>query len=103
MPLPMNMIALRVETEKTFLKVPNGADKRNWGEDRYNVVFGPIISFKPIDQLTILLIAQWKTVRDYTPSELQKFYQTRVIDRSKKDKVIFKRVGIIFDVTIPNN
>ena len=103
MPLPMNMIALRVETEKTFLKVPNGVDKRNWGEDRYNVVFGPIISFKPIDQLTILLIAQWKTVRDYAPSELQKFYQTRVIDRSKKDKVIFKRVGIIFDVTIPNN
>ena len=103
MPLPMNMIAFRIETEKTFFKVPAGVDKRNWGENRYNVVFGPIISFKPVDKLTIMLIAQWKTVRDYSVADAQKFYQARVIDKSKRDKVIFKRVGMIFDVTIPNN
>ena len=103
MPLPMNMIALRVETEKTFFKVPSDADKRNWGEDRYNVVFGPIISFKPIDQLTIMLIAQWKTAHNYTVGDVKTFYQTRTIDKSKRDKIIFKRVGIIFDVNLPNN
>lgn len=103
MPLPMNMIAFRVETEKTFFKVPSGADKRNWGEDRYNVEFGPIISFKPVDQLTILLIAQWKTAHSYTVGDLKTFYQNRTIDKSKRDKIVFKRVGIIFDVNLPNN
>ena len=103
MPLPMNMIAFRLETEKTFFKVPTGADKSIWGEDRYNVVFGPIISFKPIDQLTIMLIAQWKTAHNYTVGDLKTFYQKRTIDKSKLDKIIFKRVGIIFDVNLPNN
>ena len=103
MPLPMNMIAFRVETGKTFFKVPAGIDKSTWGEDRVNMLFGPIISFKPIDKLSILLIAQWKTIRDYAPGELQKFYQTRTLDKSKRDKVIFRRVGIVFDVTLPNN
>lgn len=103
MPLPMNMIAFRVETGKTFFKVPAGIDKSTWGEDRVNMLFGPIISFKPIDKLSILLIAQWKTIRDYAPGELQKFYQTRTLDKSKEDKVIFRRVGIVFDVTLPNN
>lgn len=103
MPLPMNMIAFRVETGKTFFKVPAGIDKSTWGEDRVNMLFGPIISFKPIDKLSILLIAQWKTIRDYAPGELQKFYQTRTLDKSKEDKVIFRRVGIVFDVTLPHN
>ena len=103
MPLPMNMIAFRVETGKTFFKVPAGIDKSTWGEDRVNMLFGPIISFKPIDKLSILLIAQWRTIRDYAPGELQKFYQTRTLDKSKEDKVIFRRVGIVFDVTLPNN
>lgn len=103
MPLPMNMIAFRLETGKTFFKVPAGIDKSKWGEDRVNMLFGPIISFKPSDTLSILLIAQWKTIRDYAPGELQKFYQTRTLDKSKRDKVIFRRVGIVFDVTLPNN
>ena len=103
MPLPMNMIAFRLETGKTFFKVPAALDKSKWGEDRVNMLFGPIISFKPIDKLSILLIAQWKTIRDYAPGELQKFYQTRTLDKSKRDKVIFRRVGIVFDVTLPNN
>lgn len=100
MPLPMNMIAFRLETEKTFFKVPAGRTKSTWGEDRYHLVFGPIISFKPIEQLTIMLIAQWQTTHTYSPDNLETFYQDRIFD---KDKIVFKRVGIIFDATIPNN
>lgn len=103
MPLPMNMIAFRLETKKTFFSVPDGFDKSTWGEDRFNMLFGPIISFKPIDKLTILLIAQWKNVRSYTDDDDTTFYQTRKIDKNKGDKVIFRRVGIIFDINIPNN
>ena len=100
MPLPMNMIAFRLETEKTFFKVPAGRAKSTWGEDRYHLVFGPIISFKPIEQLTIMLIAQWQTTHTYSAGNLETFYQNRTFD---KDKIVFKRVGIIFDATIPNN
>ena len=103
MSLPMNMIAFRLETKKTFFSVPDGVDKSTWGEDRFNMLFGPIISFKPIDKLTILLIAQWKNVRSYTDDDDTTFYQTRTIDKNKGDKVIFRRVGIIFDINIPNN
>ena len=103
MPLPMNMIAFRLETKKTFFSVPDGVDKSTWGEDRFNMLFGPIISFKPIDKLTILLIAQWKNVRSYTNDDDTTFYQIRTIDKNKGDKVIFRRVGIIFDINIPNN
>lgn len=103
MPLPMNMVAFRLETKKTFFSVPDGVDKSTWGEDRFNMLFGPIISFKPIDKLTILLIAQWKNVRSYTTDDDTTFYQTRTIDKNKGDKVIFRRVGIIFDINIPNN
>ena len=100
MPLPMNMIAFRLETEKTFFKVPAGSAKSTWGEDRYHLVFGPIISFKPIEQLTIMLVAQWQTTHTYSAGNLETFYQNRTFD---KDKIVFKRVGIIFDATIPNN
>ena len=101
MPLPMNMIAFRLETEKTFFKVPAGSAKSTWGEDRYHLVFGPIISFKPIEQLTIMLIAQWQTTHTYSAGNpTTTFYQNRIFD---KDKIAFKRVGIIFDATIPNN
>ena len=100
MPLPMNMIAFRLETEKTFFKVPEGFNKSTWGENRYHLVFGPIISFKPIEQLTIMLIAQWQTTHTYSAGNLETFYQNRTFD---KDKIVFKRVGIIFDATIPNN
>lgn len=103
MPLPMNMIAFRIETKKTFFKVPDGADKSMWGENRYNLLFGPIISFKPIDKLTIMLLAQWKNTRNYTDNDENKFYQTRLIDKSKGDRIEFRRVAIIFDVTLPNN
>lgn len=104
MPIPLNLIALRVETQKTFYKVLDGRKKSDWGEDRYSVVFGPVLSFKVTDSLTILLIAQLKTVHQYQSSgRISQFYQTRYIDKSKADKIAFKRVGVIFNMTIPNH
>ena len=98
-------IAFRLETKKTFFSTPSGADKRVWGEDRFDVVFGPIISFKPIDQLSILLIVQFENIHTYTNGSKDdtKFYQTRIIDKSKGDTIRFKRVGVIVDFTLPNN
>ena len=104
MPIPLNLIALRVETQKSFYKAPEGRNKSDWGEDRYSVVFGPVLSFKVTDRLTILLIAQLKTIHQYQSSgSISQFYQTRYIDKSKADKIAFKRVGVIFNITIPNN
>lgn len=103
MPLPINLVALRVETEKSFFKVPAGRDKRDWGEDRYSVLFGPVIHFKATQWLAITLIAQWKTIHVYHSTNPLIFYQNRIIDKSKQDNMYFKRVGIIFDCKIPHH
>ena len=105
LPLPMNMIAFRLETKKTFFSTSGTLDKSVWGEDRFDVVFGPIISFKPIDQLSILLIVQFENIHTYTngTKDDTKFYQTRIIDKSKGDTIRFKRIGVIVDFTLPNN
>ena len=99
------MIAFRLETKKTFFSTSGILDKSVWGEDRFDVVFGPIISFKPIDQLSILLIVQFENIHAYTngTKDDTKFYQTRIIDKSKGDTIRFKRIGVILDFTLPNN
>lgn len=104
MPIPMNLIAMRVETEKTFYAVPAGLDKSSWGEDRYRVVFGPVLSFKAAKILDIMLAAQWETKHVYTTiDDGKQFYQTKTIDKSKRDTVSFKRIAVIFDIKIPHN
>ncbi|MEL3906450.1 MAG: hypothetical protein P1P65_05415 [Treponema sp.] len=101
MPLPLSLIALRVETEKTFYAVPSGLDKRDWGEDQYYVAFGPVLNFTAAKILNIMLVAQWETLLSY--KEADRFYQNQKIDRNKKPLIGFKRVGVIFDIKIPHN
>ena len=104
MPLPLQLIALQIETKKTLFRgVRAGLDKSDWGENRFSVVFGPILNFKVTDMFTITLIAQLKTVHTYNSSDDTLFYQYRTINKSIADKVKFKRVAVIFDVTLPNN
>lgn len=104
MPLPLKLIAFQIETKKTlFDGVSSGLDKRDWGEDRFSVVFGPILNFQVTDIFTITLITQFKTEHPYYSSDKNKFYQNRTIDKNKPDHVEFKRVAVIFDVTLPHN
>ena len=104
MPLPLQLIALQIETKKTLFRgVRAGLDKSDWGENRFSVVFGPILNFKVTDMFTITLIAQLKTVHTYNSSDDTLFYQYRTINKSIADKVKFKRVAVIFDVTLPHN
>lgn len=104
MPLPLKLIAFQIETKKTlFHGVQTGLDKSDWGEDRFSVVFGPVLNFKVTDIFTITLVAQLKTVHTYNFSDKTIFYQYRTIDKSVADKVKFKRVAVIFDINIPNN
>ena len=103
MPLPLKLIA-QIETKKTLFRgVRAGLDKSDWGEDRFSVVFGPILNFQVTDMFTITLLAQLKTVHTYNSSDDTLFYQYRTINKSIADKVKFKRVAVIFDVTLPNN
>ena len=104
MPLPLKLIAFQIETKKTLFRgVRAGLDKSDWGEDRFSVVFGPILNFKVTDMFTITLIAQLKTVHTYNSSDDTLFYQYRTINKGIADKVKFKRVAVIFDVTLPHN
>ena len=104
MPLPLKLIAFQIETKKTLFRgVRAGLDKSDWGEDRFSVVFGPILNFQVTDVFTITLLAQLKTVHTYNSSDDTLFYQYRTINKSIADKVKFKRVAVIFDVTLPHN
>ena len=104
MPLPLKLIAFQIETKRTLFRgVRAGLDKSDWGEDRFSVVFGPILNFQVTDMFTITLLAQLKTVHTYNSSDDTLFYQYRTINKSIADKVKFKRVAVIFDVTLPNN
>ena len=99
MPIPLNFIAMRVETEKTFFAVPAGRNKREWGEDRIKVTFGPLFNFKVNDILDILLLAQFETKHVSIISETV-FYQNRFIETSQPDTVRFKRVAALFNVSL---
>ena len=109
MPLPIKLVALRIETYKTFFPTARGIDKSNWGEDRFYVVFGPLVAFKPADICTITLVAQWETKHsdikevDDLPMNNAPFYQTLTIDKTKRDSVYFYQVGVIVDINLPNN
>lgn len=109
MPLPIKLIAFRIETYKTFFATHNNRDKSNWGEDRFYVIFGPLVMFKPTDICTITLIAQWETKHsklreiDSLPMNNSQFYQTLMIDKTKLDSVYFYQVGVIVDINLPNN
>ena len=103
MPLPLKLIAFQLETKKTLFHVQPGLNKSDWGEDRFNIVFGPILNFQVTDIFTITLVAQFKTVHPYHSSDERIFYQKRTIDKSVADTVTFKRIAVIFDVNIPHN
>lgn len=109
MPLPIKLIALRLETYKTFFPTAKGIDKSNWGEDRVYVIFGPLVAFKPADICTITLVAQWETKHahikqiDDQPMNNAPFYETLKIDKTKWDSVYFYQVGVIVDINLPNN
>ena len=106
MPLPIKLVALRIETYKTFFPTASGVDKRTWGEDRFYVVFGPLVAFKPADICTITLVAQWETKRNYinktSPDKFSQFYQTLQINTANPDSVHFYQVGVIVDINLPN-
>ena len=106
MPIPLNLIALKVDTEKSFFAVPAGLDKRTWGEDRFVTTIGPVLNFVIKKDYNIMLLAQWKfipaVVREQTDNGDYVFYQTHQLDPQKHSAVRLRRISIIFYVTINN-
>ncbi len=101
MPIDMNFIGMRVETEKTFFTVPDGLDKSDWGEDRMKVVFGPLVSFKLTKDLSLLLLAQWQTRHPYSSAyDEETFYQKKLVNKNEAETVVFKRVALTLTYTI---
>ena len=106
MPIPLNLIALKVDTEKSFFAVPAGLDKRTWGEDRFVTTIGPVLNFVIKKDYNIMLLAQWKfipaVVREQTDNGDYVFYQTHQLDPQKHSAVRLRRISIIFYITINN-
>lgn len=104
MPIPLNLIALKIDTEKSFFAVPPGLDKRTWGEERFVTTIGPVFNFVIKKDYNIMLLAQWKFIpavlREKTDNGDYVFYQTHRLDTEKQSAVRLRRVSIIFYVTL---
>lgn len=105
MPIPLDILAVKIDTEKTFFEVPPGLDKKTWGEDKIITTFGPVINFNIKKKYNIMLIAQWKivpaVVKEMEGDEYV-FYQTFELDKNKDWNLKFRRVSIIFYMTLQN-
>ncbi len=96
MPIPLDMIAMRIETQKKFFPAPKGLNPKDWGEDLTVTTFGPILNFNIKENYNILLLAQWKAKPAYSNYTDEAFYQTLIPTNPKKMKVKFYQVGLIF-------
>lgn len=98
MPIPLNMIAMMAETTKDLHKTP--ANRKDWGEDKMQVVFGPVFNFKILEWMDLMLAVQAETKNQYvSPND---FYQYRKLANPTR-KVFFKRAALIFTMTFNHN
>ena len=91
MPIILNMAGLLVETEK-FLY--NTDDSDSWGENYLRWKIGPVFNFAVTERLSLALILQMHTVRNYTNSTKDYFYQYRIIDTTDPLRFEFYRAAL---------
>lgn len=100
LPIFLDLIALKIDTEKKLYASPSGLDRKTWGEDLIYTTFGPIINFNIKKDYNIMLLVQWQTKPLYKGSSDDDFYQTKVLDTAKKTQVKYYQVGLIFYMNI---
>ncbi|MDR1176297.1 MAG: hypothetical protein LBK83_12615 [Treponema sp.] len=98
MPFFFNMAAVLVEMDKFLYDTP-GRD--SWGDDLVRWTFSAVFNFTVTDRIGAVLIPQWRTVRNYTGSDSDTFYQNRSLDRAHPLRFEFYRVAAILTFKLP--
>jgi len=92
MPLPLSLVGFYGEGD---LALNETSGRSYWGEDLAHYIFGPLAVIKAGDRLSLALLAQWQTVRNFTSETAGNgFYQERRVDRSDPQRVEFYRAAL---------
>lgn len=92
MPVMVNLIALLAECDINLYKSPGGD---LWGESEAYWVFGPVVNAQPLKNLSLALIAQARTRRNFTAGTADDpWYRSRVLDTTNPWRIEFYRVAL---------
>jgi hypothetical protein len=91
MPVFLNFIALLAEADLYLYDMPN---RSMWGDDKIRWTFSNILNFTITKQLSVTLITQFRTRRNFNePDWKELYYQNRTIDNSNRLRLEFYRVA----------
>jgi len=98
MPIFLETVAFLVEADRYLY---GAADGDLWGDGLFRWTFGPAVGFRFSEKTTMALIAQMRTMRNFTDgTEDYGFYQDRVLDSDDKLRVEFYRVAATVSVKL---
>jgi hypothetical protein len=96
MPLFLNTVAFLAEMDKYLYDTP---DRELWGDELGRWTFAGLFNFTITDWLSAALIAQFRTMRNYTDTTKDlEFYQDRRIRNNPSRHLEFYRVAVIMTV-----
>jgi hypothetical protein len=107
MPIMLNMAAFLTEMELYLYNSPAGLDRKIWGDDLIRWTFSGILNFALTDQLSMTLLAQFRTRRNFTNFDSSKqdgsqadkdemFYQKRILNTGDPMRLEFYRIAGVF-------
>ncbi|MCL2244753.1 MAG: hypothetical protein FWC03_09875 [Treponema sp.] len=100
LPFFLQMVAFMAEMD-LYLDDVDGVDRGFWGDDLVRWTFSNILNFQYTDQLSVALITQLRTRRNFTNFDEHKdkkphmHYQDRILDKSNPLRLEFYRVASI--------
>jgi hypothetical protein len=93
MPIFLNTVGLLAEMDKYLYGSPKGD---LWGDDLIRWLFGGLFNFTITDRLSTAVIAQFRTLRNYTnPDAKDLYYRNRSLDTSNPIRLEFYRAALI--------
>jgi hypothetical protein len=91
MPLVLNMVALLAEMDLYLYDTPG---RTKWGDDMIRWTFSGILNFGITEQLSLTLIAQFETKRNFLESNWEDLhYSFRTLNTSNPQRIEFYRVA----------
>jgi hypothetical protein len=93
MPIFLDMVGILVEENQSIYNIAGG---EYWGEDLSRWTFSALLNFTITDWMGVSLLAQLRTMRNFTSSTKDKdFYQDRQIADSPQRRLEFYRIAAV--------
>lgn len=88
----LEMFGVLAEND-AYLYGTSGGDE--WGDEMGRIKFGPVLAIRANDRFVVSVLAQWRTVRNYTEETRDfAFYQDRILDSENPSRIEFYRAAV---------